>query len=342
VTLIDPTIQTGHDQPFEVIIHTGASAVCAQAQELDALAASIPGTPVTARWPWTSVSVLDPAGLFTPWLVALMAGDELVAAALMLDDDSGSIRRTSLAGTEGGHRGTMLAASEPAAVRLGEALGEALMVQRCEFSVGPVRRTEAVEALIENLPVGLLIDDVAIPVVRSGEANGAAMSRGTTRTLRKAHNRMTADDVRSEIVVTDDRHVISGMLPLLESISRDRDYAGGRTSPLDDIGERRRWERRARVLAAEGTLRLATLLLDGELAAYLFGIVDGMTYRVLEGRYVSSWARYAPGRVLEAAVLTDVMSTPHFQTFDWMTAIAPESLLASNDIDPHIVIRGRS
>jgi hypothetical protein len=236
----------------------------------------------------------------------------------------------------------MLAANELAAVRLGEALGESLMAQRREFSVGPLPPTLAVDALVENLPVGLIIDDVAIPVVRSGDGSGAAMSRGTTRTLRKAHNRMTADGVRSEIVVTDDRHVISGMLPLLESISRDRDYAGGRSSPLDDIGERRRWERRVRGLAAEGTMRLATLLLDGELAAYLFGIVDGMTYRVLEGRYVASWARYAPGRVLEAAVLTDVMSTPHFQTFDWMTTIAPESLLATNDVDPHIVIRGRS
>jgi hypothetical protein len=342
VTLVDSPIQTGQDQPFEVIIHTGTAAVCAQAPELEALAASIPGTPVTARWPWTSVSVLDQTAGYTPWLVGLMAGDELVAAALMLDDDSGSIRRTTLAGTEGGHRGTMLAVSEPAAVRLGEALGESLMAHRREFSVGPLPPTVAVTALVENLPVGLVIDDVAIPIVRSGEASGAAMSRGTTRPLRKAHNRMTADGVRSEIVVTDDRHVISGMLPLLESISRDRDYAGGRTSPLDDLGQRRRWERRVRALAAEGTLRLATLLLDGELAAYLFGIVDGMTYRVLEGRYVASWGRYAPGRVLEAAVLTDVMSTPHFQTFDWMTRIAPESLLATNDVDPHIVIRGRS
>jgi hypothetical protein len=342
VTLVDSAIQPGHEQPFEVIIHTGTAAVCAQALELEALAASIPGTPVTARWPWTSVSVLDPTAGYTPWLVGLMAGDELVGAALMLDDDSGSIRRTTLAGTEGGHRGAMLAANELAAVRLGEALGESLMAQRREFSVGPLPPTLAVDALVENLPVGLIIDDVAIPVVRSGDGSGAAMSRGTTRTLRKAHNRMTADGVRSEIVVTDDRHVISGMLPLLESISRDRDYAGGRSSPLDDIGERRRWERRVRGLAAEGTMRLATLLLDGELAAYLFGIVDGMTYRVLEGRYVASWARYAPGRVLEAAVLTDVMSTPHFQTFDWMTTIAPESLLATNDVDPHIVIRGRS
>jgi CelD/BcsL family acetyltransferase involved in cellulose biosynthesis len=132
------------------------------------------------------------------------------------------------------------------------------------------------------------------------------------------------------------------MLPLLESVSRDRDYAAGRTSPLDDPDVRRRWERRVRTLAADGSLRLATLRLDGELAAYLFGIVDGSTYRVLEGRYVGRWARYAPGRVLEAAVLDDVAGSPQFDTFDWMTTVAPETLLATNDVDPHIVIRGRS
>jgi hypothetical protein len=340
--LVDVRTQAGFDQPFEITIRTGMAAVCAQAAELEALAASTPGTPVTARWPWTSVSVQDAAAGHTPWSVGLLAGNELVAAALLLDDDSGSIRRTTLAGTEEGHRGAMFATSEPAAVGLGEALGDALMAQPREFTVGPLRRTAGVDALIEHLPVGLVIDDVAIPVVRSSETFGPAMSRGTVRTLRKARNRMTADGVRSEIIVTDDRHVITGMLPLLESISRDRDYAGGRTSPLDDIDQRRRWERRVRSLATEGALRLATLLLDGELAAYLFGIVDGMTYRILEGRYVSSWARYAPGRVLEAAVLEDVMSTSHFETFDWMTAIAPESLLATNDVDPHIVIRGRS
>jgi hypothetical protein len=340
--MVDPSARPGLEQQPAVTVHAGVAALSAQAPRLDALAASIPGTPVTARWPWTSVSVLEPAAGCTPWLVAVTAGEDLLAAAVLLDDDTGSVRRTTLAGTEDGHRGALLAVGDPEAHQLGAALGDSLMAQLREFTLGPLVCGAAVESLLEHLPVGLVIDTAAIPVVRRTGDLGSGMSHGTVRTLRKARNRMSADQVRDEILVTDDRHVITAMLPLLESISRDRDYAAGRLSPLDDLDSRRRWERRVRALAADGCLRLATLLLDGELAAYLFGIVDGATYRILEGRYVATWARYAPGRLLEAAVLDDVVSSSQFETFDWMTTVAPETLLATNDTDPHIVIRGRS
>jgi hypothetical protein len=342
VTAVNSSFATGLGDSLEVVVHTGVGAIAAQAPQLDALAASIPGTPVTARWPWASVCVVDPIPGHAPWLLALQSGHDLLGAAMLVDDHNGSVRRTTLAGTADGHRGALLAANDAAAARLGAALGDALMSALREFTVGPVRPGAAVDALVERLPVGLVVDDAAVPVVRKSSTLGSGMSHGMVRTLRKARNRMAADQVRSEIVVTDDRHVITGMLPLLESISRDRDYAGGRPSPLDDIDLRRRWERRVRMLAGERALRLATLLLDGELAAYLFGIVDGTTYRVLEGRYVATWGRYAPGRVLEAAVLDDVMSSAQFETFDWMTTIAPETLLATNDVDRYIVIRGRS
>jgi hypothetical protein len=342
VTLVNSSFATGLGDSLEIVVHTGVAAIAARAPQLEALAASVPGTPVTARWPWASVSVVDPTPGHTPWLLAVQSGHDLVGAAILVDDQSGSVRRTTLAGTAEGHRGALLAAHDAAGTQLGAALGNALMAQLREFTVGPVRPGAAVDALVEHLPVGLVVDDAAVPVVRKSSTLGSGMSHGMVRTLRKAHNRMAADEVRCEIVVTDDRHVITGMLPLLESISRDRDYAGGRPSPLDDLDLRRRWERRVRALAADRSLRLATLLLDGELAAYLFGIVDGTTYRVLEGRYVATWARYAPGRVLEAAVLEDVMSSAQYETFDWMTTIAPESLLATNDVDPYIVIRGRS
>lgn len=327
---------------LDVVVRAGVAAVSAQGPQLERLAAEIPGTPVTARWPWMAVSVQEPPAGHTPWMVGVTAGEELVAAAVLLDDQTGSVRRTTLAGTEEGHRGALLAADDSAAAQLGAALAGCLTAQLREFTLGPVRRTAAVTALLDELPVGLVIDDAAIPVVRTCPSLGSCLSHGTARTLRKARNRMARDEVNPEITVTGDRHVITGMLPLLASISRDRDHAGGRSSPLDDAASRRRWERRVRVLATQGSLRLATLLLDGELAAYLFGIVDGSVYRVLEGRYVAAWARYAPGRVLEAAVLDEVLGLPQYDTFDWMTTVAPESLLGSNDVDPHIVIRGRS
>jgi hypothetical protein len=327
---------------LDVVVHTGKFAVSAQAPLLAELADSVPGTPVTARWPWQSVSVLDPAEGQTPWMVGVMSGERLVAAAVLLDDVTGSVRRTTLAGTEDGHRGALLATTEPAAALLGSALAERLMTELREFTLGPIRSDAAVRALFQRLPVGVVVDEANIPVIRDAPELGSGMTHGTARTLRKAQNRMATDLIDSEIRVTDDRHVITGMLPLLAAISRDRDVASGRESPLDDLPTRRRWERRVRALATDGSLRLATHLLDGELAAYLFGIVDGPAYRVLEGRYVGAYSRYAPGRVLEAAVAAEVLASPEFELLDWMTTVAPETLLAANDVDPHLLIRGRT
>jgi hypothetical protein len=327
---------------LDVVVVTGVAAVSGYASQLETLSASVADIPVTARWGWTSMSVLDPAAGQTPWLVGITDGEGLVAAAVLLDDETGSVRRTILAGTEEGHRGALLASNEAAAVQLGQALAHALVSELREFNLGPLRHGTALGALLEHLPVGLVIDEADIPVVRSCPTLGPGLSRGAQRTLRKARNRMAADEVRSDIQITADRHVIMGMLPLLESISRDRDHAGGRNSPLDNADTRRLWERRVRALAGEGSLRLATHLLDGELAAYLFGIDDGTAYRVLEGRFVGEWARYAPGRVLEAAVLEGVLHSAQYEMLDWMTTVAPESLLGANDVDPHLMVRGRS
>ena len=80
------------------------------------------------------------------------------------------------------------------------------------------------------------------------------------------------------------------------------------------------------------------LHLDGALAAYVIGLLDQPVYRVLEGRFVTEWARYSPGRVLESTVLQRFLDDPRFTTLDWMTGVAPGSLLAANDVEPQVSI----
>jgi hypothetical protein len=60
---------------------------------------------------------------------------------------------------------------------------------------------------------------------------------------------------------------------------------------------------------------------------------------VLEGHLVTEYARYAPGRVLEAAVLARVLDDMRFESLDWMTSVAAETLLATNAADPMVVVR---
>ncbi|HTW20245.1 MAG TPA: GNAT family N-acetyltransferase [Mycobacteriales bacterium] len=318
----------------------GVTTVVAEASRLAILAESVPGTPVTARWPWLAASVVKPAADEQPWMVGVTAGDRLVAAAVLLDVP-GTLCRTTLAGTAEGHRGALLAVDETAATELGIALADALLGAPRDFTLGPVGQSPALASLLRELPIGLTIEHQPVPVVSAGHPNGIGMSHGVERTLRKARNRMKADGLEWAIDVTGEGPEITTALPLLESICRDRDHAGGRLSPLDQPDRRRLWHRRVLALAASGRLRLATLRLDGQLAAYVLGIEDGRSYRVLEGRYVDRWARYSPGRVLEAAMLERALEGASFDVFDWMTAVAPETLLAANDLDPLVVVRGR-
>ena len=108
------------------------------------------------------------------------------------------------------------------------------------------------------------------------------------RTLRKAANRLEADGRQARIAVHQDAAEILGLLPQLEQVHRHRDHVHGRISDLDDAVRHRAWRHRVRNLTDVGLLELAMLDIDGELAAYTLGVVDGPIYRLLEGRFVTA------------------------------------------------------
>jgi Acetyltransferase (GNAT) domain len=126
-------------------------------------------------------------------------------------------------------------------------------------------------------------------------------------------------------------------------VSRQRDHAGGRVSLLDDAAGRLRWTSRLAALAAIAHLELSTLRIhgpdtDGVPAAYVLGVVEHGCYRVVEGRFAIEWKRYSPGRLLEADVLQRVLVSDDVATLDWMTSVAPESLLSANAAERLVVV----
>ncbi|MBI1844703.1 MAG: GNAT family N-acetyltransferase, partial [Actinobacteria bacterium] len=78
-----------------------------------------------------------------------------------------------------------------------------------------------------------------------------------------------------------------------------------------------------------GKVEIATLRLNGELAAYVVGLVDDRSWRVFDGHMVSRFSAYSPGRLLEAAVVDRVVADESFAELDWMTGVAAEKLLCS-------------
>ena len=181
-----------------------------------------------------------------------------------------------------------------------------------------------------------------MPVVRRSGPSEATeyLNPSVRRTLRKVRNRLGADGIDSTITFTRERHHILRLLPSMALAYRDRAEAHGLGA--HDETEAAGWSLfagRVKALAGQGGMEVATLELDGELAAYVVGFDDGHAYRVMDGRFVSSWARYSPGRLLETAVLQRMIDDPAKSSLDWMTSIAPESLLVANHVERVVTMR---
>ena len=293
------------------------------------------GAPITGRWAWLSAAVEQEAVQSSACFVAA-DGDLRAAAVFVHDVDRAGVRHVRLASGGDGHRAFFLAIDEAAAVALGVTLADLLMATDGPIRVelGPLpARDPSLESLLRSLPgtAEVACRHDVVPVVRAhGTDLDDHLSHGMRRTLRKSNNRLATDRVHVEFTVTTDADEIIARLPEIAAVSRDRDHAGGRSSLLDDEIGMRRWSQRLVGLARLCHLELSTLLLNGEPAAYVLGVEDNGAYRVLEGRYVTTWKRYAPGRLLEAHVLDRVLGRRDLHELDWMTSAAPDTLLATD------------
>jgi CelD/BcsL family acetyltransferase involved in cellulose biosynthesis len=306
--------------------------------EFDELAqrCSLPATASTT-WVFTTLAVTEST---TPW--AILVRDEqgtLRGALVLIDQPDNQVR---LAGTDEGHRGAIAAEGTDVAELLAEELGQALRSRPAYTTVvlGPLdARDVATQIFSAALPSSTLMQDDSIPIVfKDTEVLTHYLSQGMRRTVRKAHNRLSKDGRKWSVDFTPSAREIQELLPKLERCHRDRDHAHGRASDLDDDYTRLLWQARIEALATNGQLELATLSIDGLFAAHALGILDRPTYRILEGRFVTEWARYSPGRLLESVILERTLQDTAYTHLDWMTAVAPDKLLATNEADPMVLV----
>ena len=298
--------------------------------------------PATARTEWLLAGITARRDQL-PWGVVLRdPADRLRGLVLLADEAAPDGRlRTALLGTDGLHRGAILADDETAAYDLGTQL-EAALLARPHLGSVELGQLPAGDPRVTAFAAGLGIVDVVptdpIPVIRQASPDAIDyLTPGMRRTLRKAANRLRTDGRTTATDVVTDRATIRGWLPELARHHQARDHAHGRDSAVDDRAGATLWHRRAEALLDAG-LELARLTIDGHLAAYVLGVPDGTTYRLLDGRFVGPWARYSPGRLLETAVLQSVLDSPDLDQLDWMTAVAPESLLAHTATEPMVAL----
>jgi hypothetical protein len=300
---------------------------------------------MTARPAW-SLAISEATPLVRPWAVLARDAEGMLVGAVLLVDHIQDPRAvlTTLAGTDGGHRGAILTTDTTVALTLGDAVRAALDAQSSPSTavLGPLPAESAVvHAFSAGLSGSTQDAAAAVPVIRraAGTDPDDYLASGMRRSLRKAANRLAADGRSSQTRFTNDADEILSQLAALEKVHRHRDHVHGRISDLDDAVRHRAWRQRVQNLTDLGLLELAILDIDGELAAYTLGVVDGSAYRLLEGRFVTDWHRYSPGRLLEMAVVERFLADEALTTFDWMTAVAPESLLGRNASDPMVLVQ---
>ena len=250
---------------------------------------------MSARTAWTqaaldAVVATEPLGV----LVRDAHGRLRAAAVLLVIPGPGTDTIVAPGGLD--HRAAIPVVDAWAAAALGEALADvvARRPRPTLLRVGPLRiDSPALAGLASALPGAATITVDPIPVVRRTRSSAADdyLSHGIRRGLRRGRHRLAADGRTARGQLHGRRREVLRLLPLMEQACRDRDHAHGRTSPLDDETGRALWQRRVHHLVDAGLVELAVLRLDGELASYVLGVLDGSAYRVLEGRFVTAFAR---------------------------------------------------
>ncbi len=298
-------------------------------------------TPVTSRFAWWCAAIdADPDATPMVFSRARPSGALDAAGFMMLREADGGTTRWLTGGRPGSDDAWEIAARSARAKRdLAEELADEFGTweRPWRLQLTAVREVDAgLDVLVGHLPNARLLPSPAVPRVRfHTDASAPALLRTSVREgLVRSARRIARDGLCEELRFERRRIPLLAMQADLEEAHRARDHDAGRRSDLDDEASCRFWHSVYRYHAVRDELEVATLHLDGHLAAYVIAFVDTPVYRVFDGRFVPSWRRYSPGRRLEAAVLERAFRDASVHELDWMSSIAPDRLIAANGAEP--------
>jgi len=292
------------------------------------------GTPVTARLAWWHSAAMANRGAVPVLLRRPGPGGTLRAAALVaLREHGGGWQVTSVRP----HTDDVweVAAVSDAARRA--VLAELVRFTRelgCswELALTGLRSGDDATWLAGRLPAGRALPTPPVPGIgftRDEVRFGPGIQSGLDRSGRRIRQHALSETIRFE---RDPARLVK-LRDEIEAVHRARDHDAGRVSDLDGAAGTAFWRSVYDRHAASGELEVATLRLDGQLAAYVVALIDRPVYRVFDGRFAPSWRQYSPGRRLEAAIV-DHARRGSFGQLDWMSSVAPEKLVASTWAEP--------
>lgn len=322
------------DEPvITVHEHTGRSALEEAAPWLDQLHRAT-GTSRTAQVPWLSTWIRA-FSQWEPWVVTLMVDDQPHAIAPLARRK----RRLGVEVTAIGHfelqESPVVALDDAAARELGDALIERLEQLSCRWMLrlGQLPPGSGVSAAFTNRFGSASIEPGSgRPVLRFTDSRPPDrwLSRNTKAAVAKARNRIAHDGRRLEIQWLDSWSSIEPTLPDLLRIHRSRDLELRGFTRLDDPRHADLYHQVIQRHA--GDWRLLAVRIDGQLAGYALGLIDGSSLHVAYNHVSPEWRRYSAGLLANAELVLRAAADPSLQAVDWGRVVQRYKLSLSNEL----------
>ncbi len=323
------------ERVFYTSVHNGMNEIRSVVHDIDEMNQDL-GLPLMATFPWLS-HWAESFPQWTPLMIEVRSAqtEQLMAYALLATDQ----RPEGTTIVTMGH-GSSLFASLPArdgdsARALAQAIVGAIEELPAPWSVDLEQLPEmdpVMQHLVDILDHGQSLPELRIPRVVFSTSNNIddVLTKSKRKALRRAKSRIENEGIAMTIGFDRGRALTSELIDEVEAVHVSRDRHARRNSDLDRPAEREFWRRVVEGGNEEWEVEIATLRLDGELAAYAIALLDGDVYRIYDGRMSTEHRDYSPGRIVEAASLSRAMGDPRFTSLDWMSGIAAEKLLTTN------------
>ncbi|MEO6205203.1 MAG: GNAT family N-acetyltransferase, partial [Mycobacteriales bacterium] len=258
------------------------------------------GAPITARVPWLRAWAGATQDL--PVLVIAHSGAGPTAAAPLAVRRRGPVMEVLAWGHQDSDQVSLPARTPADAGELARALHAYLRGLRRPWTLRveqlPVA-DGAGRALARTLPRAALSEGDVSPRTVFGQERTLAqhLSRNGRRSALQASNRLSAASLDPQIGYWRSPDDVGRHLVDLEGLRRRRDHALGRPSAMDDPARRAFYRTVVLGAAAAGELELATLHVDGRLAAYDVCFIDRGWLRLWDGRIEPDLAHYGVGKL---------------------------------------------
>ena len=275
---------------------------------------------------------------FEPWVLAVREADQLMAAAVLARRQHTAWTEIVLVGDNVARGGCLPARNVDAAESLAVAIVSRLRAspRPWRLSLRNLRLHDAVaNRLAIHLPAVSRSKAVGAPLLRfdRGRELSTYASYNLRRTLQKRANRIRREGRALDVEHVTDVGKLGQALVELDALRRRRETDFRHRTRLDNVRFRIfRWTVLDRLMR-EAAAEITVLRIDGELVAYMIGLLDPPVYRFWETRFDPRWQRYGVGLLAQQAAAERALADPRFTALDLETGLDQHKLQLTGEIE---------